>query len=181
MQPAGGCAAAPPGRSGRGNNPDSADPLPLRSHCCCTAGPANGGGMGGARVDGGAPRQADKESERWGREVIHHVQIGHLLCKTDSMEEKQEVGKCCGICSCPYLVVLIVALYASVPVVAQTSLCKEHIADEAPQRRGALQVHQFPKQNRVYLHSLLKLSVSALHKWTLQNSSQPRDHHGSCQ
>lgn len=57
-----------------------------------------------------APWQADKESKRWGREGIHHVQIGHLLCKLNCTEEKQEVSKCCGICLCPYLVVLIVAL-----------------------------------------------------------------------
>lgn len=64
MHPAGGCAAAPPGRSGQDNAPDSADPLPLRSHCCCTAGGAGGGGMGGARVDGGGPttgRQRERE------------------------------------------------------------------------------------------------------------------------
>lgn len=89
--------------------------------------------MGGARVDGGAPRQADKESERWGREAIHHVQIGHLLCKIDGVEEQQEVTKCYGICLCPYLVVLIVALYTRVPVGAQTSLCTEHNEEEAHQ------------------------------------------------
>lgn len=96
--------------------------------------------------DGGAPRQADKESERWGGEKqFTTFKLAICFAKIDCTEEKQEVSKCCGICLCPYLVVLIVALYTSVPVGAQTSLCKEHIEDdEARRRRGAPQV---PKRN----------------------------------
>lgn len=59
-------------------------------------------GMGGPIDEG--------QRKREGGEVIHHIQIGHLLCKIIvRMEGTQEVSNCFGICLCPYLVLLVVA------------------------------------------------------------------------
>lgn len=76
----------------------------------------------------GEPLTGDKERENG--EVIHHIQIGHLLHRTNLMEEMQEVSNCFGICLCPYLIFKIITFKTRIPVVIQTSLCIETLERE---------------------------------------------------
>lgn len=74
VQPAGGKAAVTPGRSDQGTPPEPAGPQPHGPHCCYTAGETKSGGKG-RRVE------AIYRTKRENMEVIHHIQMNHLLHK----------------------------------------------------------------------------------------------------